>query len=145
MPRWIRWKAKATSQWRWKVSGLVFMIPGAHLEWDSSSSVDGVTQSRTKTFLCRWTLQVCSGSSGRRRGKMLQAKNHAPRGAEQQQKKLSCECRVPTSGQSCPVRQDLLRSCLVQLVPAFPGNPLFLPHTLSWSTGAFFCKEWCSH
>lgn len=71
--------------------GLVFVIPAANLEWDSPSSVDGVTQSRTETFLCRWTLQVCRGSSGRRRGKMLQAKNQRPHGAEWKEKKLSCE------------------------------------------------------
>lgn len=93
--------------------GLVFVIPAAHLEWDSPSSVDGVTQSRTETFLCRWTLQVCSGSSGRRRGKILQAKNRMPCGAERKEKKLSHEhwetLTAPTARQSCPVQQDLVR------------------------------------
>lgn len=122
--------------------GLVFVIPAANLEWDSPSSVGSVTQSRTETFLCRWTLQVCNGSSGRRRGKMLQAKNRTPHGAERKEKKLSHECwetlTAPTTGQSCPVWQDLVHSFLVQLVQTLLGKPLFLPPILSYSTGVFF-------
>lgn len=115
--------------------GLVFVIPAAHLEWES---LWGRQRDTVQSwFLCRWALQVCSASSGRKRGWVLQQKTEPHMGLERKEKGLSPEhwetLRAPTKlpcltgfGLSGADRQTFL------------GNPLYRPPTFSYLTGAFF-------